>query len=131
MSKIRSKETIFELNFIKKISKRTRFKFETNVVDILGKPDIIFRKKKICIFLDSDFWHGWQFPRWRHKMKDSFWIRKIDSNRKRDRRITKSLRLSGWQVIRLWEHQIKYLPEESVREVILRLHSTKNKQKLK
>ena len=42
------------------------------VKDIKGNPDIVFRSKKICVFIDSDFWHCWQFPRWKKTFKMIF-----------------------------------------------------------
>lgn len=107
MSKIRSKKTAFENQFIASIKSNTRLPFQTNVSSIRGKPDVVFFGKKTCIFLDSDFWHGWQYPRWRHLLKNDFWRNKIYSNRLRDRRTTAYLRRNGWTVIRLWEHKIK------------------------
>lgn len=108
MSRIRSKNTLFERAFIKALKKRTPLKFFVNVTTIKGKPDIVFRKKRVCVFLDSDFWHGWQYPRWKHLLKDDFWRNKIEQNRERDRRNTAYLRRSRWAVVRLWEHQINF-----------------------
>jgi len=107
MSKIRSRGTQFEKNFTEELAKRVRVKFETNVTDLRGKPDIVFHKKKICVFLDSNFWHGWQYPRWKHLLKNDFWRVKIEKNRKRDRNTTRFLKREGWKVIRFWEHSIK------------------------
>lgn len=107
MSRIRSKNTKFELNFITELKKSTRKKFRTNVTQIKGKPDIVFDKDKICIFLDSDFWHGWQYPRWKHLLKNNFWREKIEKNRKRDRKTTGYLRKKGWMVVRIWEHNLR------------------------
>lgn len=106
MSKIRSKNTKFELAFAQELRKRTRFKFATNVSSLLGKPDIVFEEQRVCVFLDSDFWHGWQYPRWSHLLKDDFWRRKIVRNRTRDKAVSRRLRRAGWRVIRYWEHNI-------------------------
>ena len=107
MSKIRSKDTKLEREFISELKKVTRKKFQTNVTSIKGKPDIVFLKDKICIFLDSDFWHGWQYPRWKHLLKNDFWRNKIENNRKRDKKTTAFLRKNNWRVIRIWEHKLK------------------------
>ena len=107
MSKIRSRDTKFEREFISALKKATRKKFKTNVVSIKGKPDMVFPKGKICVFLDSDFWHGWQYPRWKHLLKNDFWREKIENNRKRDRKTTAYLRKNGWIILRFWEHEIK------------------------
>ena len=106
MSKIRSRDTKFEREFIDALKKSTRKKFRTNVVSIKGKPDIVFQKDKVCVFLDSDFWHGWYYPRWKHLLKNDFWRKKIENNRRRDRKISAYLRKNGWQVIRIWEHEL-------------------------
>lgn len=118
MSKIKSKNTKFEKEFIAVLKKFTNRKFKTNVSSIKGKPDIVFIKEKICIFLDSDFWHGWQYTRRKHLLKNSFWRKKIEATRKRDKKITIYLRNSGWRVIRIWEHEIKKNPEKAVNKII-------------
>lgn len=107
MTKIRSSNTKFEELFVCELKKRTKRQFKRNVADIKGKPDIVFEKEKLCVFLDSDFWHGWQFPRWKESLKNDFWREKIENTRKRDKKTTAYLRRSGWKVIRIWEHQIK------------------------
>ena len=106
MAKIRSKDTKLERNFIAKLKKATRKKFLTNVSVIKGKPDIVFLRDRVCVFIDSDFWHGWQYPRLKHLLKNDFWREKIENNRRRDRRTTIYLRANGWFVLRFWEHQI-------------------------
>jgi len=107
MSKIRSSNTQFESNFISALKKRTDKNFRTNARDLKGKPDIVFQKEKVCIFLDSDFWHSWQYPRWKKSLKNDFWKRKIENNRTRDRKNTAYLRSNNWRVIRVWWHKIK------------------------
>lgn len=121
MSGIRSKNTKFEEDFIRNLKKITKKKFLTNVSSVRGKPDIVFLKEKICVFLDSDFWHGWQYPRWKHLLKDDFWRTKIEKNRRRDRAVTTSLRRKGWQVTRIWGHNIKNVDYD----FILRLNQRK------
>jgi len=117
MSKIHSKKTKFEILFINKLKIATDVDFKTNVKVISGKPDIVFTKNKLCIFLDSDFWHGWQYPRWRHLLKNDFWRKKIENNRKRDKKITRLLKKSDWNVLRLWEHEINQDPISVIKKV--------------
>lgn len=112
MARIRSKGTKFENDFIFLLKKITRKKFQVNVPLIRGKPDVVFLKERICIFLDSDFWHGWYYSHWKHLLKNDFWRDKIENNRKRDKRVVKFLRYSGWKVLRIWEHQIKNSKDE-------------------
>ena len=118
MSKIRSKDTKFERTFLGVLEKSTRKKFQTNVTSIKGKPDIVFRKDKVCVFLDSDFWHGWYYPRWKHLLKNDFWREKIENNRKRDRKITIYLRKNGWKVYRFWEHNVKKDIKKLINKII-------------
>ena len=61
MSKIRSSGTKFEKDFITELEKHIKEPFVLNDKKIKGKPDIVFMDKKVLVFLDSDFWHGWQF----------------------------------------------------------------------
>ncbi len=117
MSKIRSKNTKFEEEFINLLRKEVSVKFTTHERTLKGNPDIVFSKKKICIFLDSDFWHGWQYPRWKHLLKDNFWREKIYMNRKRDVRNSQYLKRHGWKVVRLWEHQIRNFPVQSIKKI--------------
>lgn len=121
MSKIRSSNTKFEENFIYDLKKKTRKQFKRNVKDIRGMPDIVFEKERLCIFLDSDFWHGWQFSRWKESLKNDFWKNKIENTRKRDRKTTAYLRKSGWKVIRIWEHQLKKKNDEMIAKIISNL----------
>jgi len=107
MSLIRSSSTKFESDFIATLRSKTRKNFSTNDTSILGKPDIVFKKHKVCVFLDSNFWHGWQYPRWKHLLKNDFWRQKIERNRARDKKVTRKLRTEGWVVLRFWEHQLK------------------------
>jgi DNA mismatch endonuclease (patch repair protein) len=117
MSRIHSKGTRFEQEFLESLRKITKKKFQTNVTSIKGKPDIVFNKEKVCIFLDSDFWHGWYYPRWKHLLKNDFWREKIENNRNRDKRTTAYLRKNGWIVLRIWGHQIKTRNQEVITRI--------------
>ena len=121
MSKIRSKETSFERNFISILKKETKEKFKIFVTSIKGKPDIVFFKGRVCVFLDSDFWHGWQYPRWKHLLKNDFWRSKIENNRRRDKNISSYLKNQEWEIIRLWEHEIKANPKKCLDKIIKHL----------
>ncbi len=79
--------------------------FEQHAKDLPGRPDIVFRSEKVAVFVDGDFWHGWRFPLWKHKLALK-WQVKIDATRTRDARNIARLRRAGWTVIRIWEHQV-------------------------
>jgi len=71
--------------------------------DLPGRPDFVFRRVKVAVFVDGCFWHGcprhFRVPRTRTK----FWMEKIRGNKARDRRVSRELRASGWKVLRVWE----------------------------
>jgi DNA mismatch endonuclease (patch repair protein) len=80
-------------------------RFRRHVRTLPGQPDIVFTKKKVAVFVDGDFWHGWRLPAWEHTLS-LFWRHKLRANRARDRRNFRKLRSRGWKVIRLWQRQI-------------------------
>jgi DNA mismatch endonuclease, patch repair protein len=72
-----------------------------------GKPDFVFRKERLVVFVDGCFWHG---CRWHCRMPKSrldYWEPKIERNRQRDKRVRALLETKGWRVHRIWEHQLK------------------------
>lgn len=89
-----------------------------------GTPDFVFPRERLAIFVDGCFWHGCPkhatFPMTRRK----FWLRKLDDNKARDRRVNVALREQGWQVIRIWEHDLKSKHSRVVRKVLKALGST-------
>lgn len=123
MSKIRSKNTKFEEEFINLLNVAFPNKFVTHVRILKGIPDIVFEKQRVCVFLDSDFWHGWQYPRWKHLLKNDFWREKIIKNRQRDVRNTRLLKKAGWRVVRLWEHQVNTNPDRCIKKIRESLHN--------
>lgn len=78
--------------------------------DLPGRPDFVLRQHSLCIFVDGDFWHGWRFDAWRMKLSEH-WESKIAANKRRDELNRRRLRRAGWQVLRIWEHQIHDAPD--------------------
>lgn len=76
-----------------------------------GHPDFAFLKKRIAIFIDGCFWHGCPSCYRPPKRNVSYWKAKVELNKKRDRRIKRLLRRSGWKVLRIWECEL--LDDES------------------
>ncbi|MDO8872893.1 MAG: very short patch repair endonuclease [Methanoregula sp.] len=87
-----------------------------------GKPDIVFIKKKIAIFIDGCFWHKCPIDFQEPETRKEFWMKKINSNVERDKKITKKLQEEGWTVIRFWEHEVRKKPEEVIEKILLLLH---------
>lgn len=113
MRKIKSNKTTPEI-LLQKALRKEKIKFRKNCVAVTGKPDIALIDKKIAIFVDGEFWHGYRWKQKKKKIKDNrdYWIPKIERNIVRDRKNNKELRKSGWQVIRFWQQQlIKDLPK--------------------
>lgn len=73
---------------------------------LLGKPDFTFRCERVVVFVDGCFWHGCPKCYKRPKSNRKFWDTKIANNRKRDRLVNRELRRLGWQVVRIWQHQL-------------------------
>lgn len=105
MSRIRPKNSKMERAVFRSLRKR-RIYFTRHATDLPGRPDIVFRKLRIVVFIDSDFWHGWQFPRWEDTLPE-YWQEKISNTKKRDRKNARKLRRLGWTVVRIWEHELK------------------------
>jgi len=80
-------------------------KFRRHIRELPGKPDIVFPKERVAVFVDGDFWHGWRLPAWEHKLS-KFWRDKLRANRARDQRNFRRLRTNGWKVIRIWQHEL-------------------------
>src|SRR5271169_3037524 len=106
MQNIRSKDTRPEIIIRKELKKRKIY-FTQHVNTLVGKPDFVFRRKKIAVFIDSDFWHGHPKRCIMPKSNCSYWESKIEGNRRHDKTVNKQLKILGWRVIRIWEHDIK------------------------
>lgn len=81
-------------------------RFRRNLSSLPGKPDIVFSRAKVAVFVDGDFWHGWRYPLWKHKLTE-YWRNKIERNRRRDRYNFQRLRRRGWTVVRIWGHDVE------------------------
>jgi DNA mismatch endonuclease, patch repair protein len=77
-----------------------------NSTEVCGKPDFVFRAQQVAVFVDGCFWHGCGACKRIPGSNVSYWGEKIARNRKRDRKVTRALRESGWTVLRIWEHQL-------------------------
>ncbi|MCS6894397.1 MAG: very short patch repair endonuclease [Deltaproteobacteria bacterium] len=105
MSKIKSKDSRLEKAFRKALW-NAGLRYRKNPRRLFGKPDIALQKHKVVIFLDSCFWHGCG----RHcripSTKKNYWEKKINRNKFRDQEVTRHYRKMGWQIFRIWEHDL-------------------------
>lgn len=127
MSKIRGKGTKPEIKFRKALWAKG-FRYRANYKNLIGKPDIVFKKYKTVIFIDGEFWHGYNWKEKRQKIKSNrgFWIPKIERNMQRDEEVNASLEKMGYKIFRFWEHQIKKEFDNSFLKVIEYLGEQKN-----
>mgnify|MGYP000009444917 FL=1 len=107
MQAIKCKDTKIEILLRKELWSRG-VRYRKNSKDVFGKPDIVFKQKKVAVFCDSEFWHGynWEIKRDEIKSHRDFWIPKIEHNIKRDNEVNAALEASGWKVLRFWGDEI-------------------------
>lgn len=108
MQAIRNKDSGIELMLRKELWNRG-VRYRKNVKDVFGHPDLAFKGKKVAVFCDSEFWHGydWEKNRDAIKTRRDFWIPKIERNMQRDLEVNETLGKAGWTVIRFWGKEIK------------------------
>jgi len=107
MKAIKNKDSEIELLLRKELWNRN-IRYRKNVKSIYGHPDIAFIRKKIAVFCDSEFWHGYNWGELKdtiHTRRD-FWIPKIERNIQRDKEVTEQLTKDGWIVLRFWGKEI-------------------------
>lgn len=105
MARVKTKDGPLEVA-VRSALHRRGYRFRKHVKKLPGSPDVVFPTEKVAIFVDGDFWHGFEFEKWEGKLKD-FWRDKIRTNIARDERNFASLREAGWSVVRVWQHEIK------------------------
>jgi DNA mismatch endonuclease Vsr len=85
--------------------------------DLPGKPDVVYGRKRVAIFLDGCFWHGCPSCYRRPSSNRTYWDAKVRRNRERDRKRSAELRRLGWRVLRIWEHEARRSPDKCVTRV--------------
>jgi DNA mismatch endonuclease (patch repair protein) len=108
MSKIRGKDTKSELK-LRKALWAAGFRYRVNSKYLIGKPDVSIKKYKVAIFIDGEFWHGYDWQNKKEKIKSNrdFWIPKIERNMQRDREVNSKLTEMGYTVFRFWTKELK------------------------
>ncbi|EKE21991.1 MAG: hypothetical protein ACD_7C00083G0004 [uncultured bacterium] len=106
MSRIRSKDTKIEVVFRKALW-QSGFRYRKNSAKYFGKPDIVLKKYKTVIFLDSCFWHGCQKHFRMPATRKKYWDTKIERNKQRDNEVNQYYKKLGWKIFRIWEHDLK------------------------
>lgn len=124
MSQVKGKDTALEVRVRSELHKRG-LRFRKHVRDLPGRPDIVFSKARVAVFIDGDFWHGYRFSSWQHKVAD-FWKKKIAGNCERDARNRRRLRAMGWTVVRLWQHHLEKDFERCIGRVLSAVYNSQD-----
>lgn len=118
MRRIKSKDTKPEI-MLRKALWKNGYRYRKNYKKLPGKPDIVLTKYKICVFVDSEFFHGKDFKSGYHSSKykslkeqivagehAEYWLPKIERNIERDREVDTKLEALGWKVLRFWNKDV-------------------------
>ncbi len=108
MQAIKSRGTKDEVLLAKALWSRG-YRYRKNDKTVIGKPDFTFKRLKLAIFVDSEYFHGkdWETEKHRIKTNREFWWAKIESNIRRDELVNRELKNSGWTVLRFWSKEIR------------------------
>ena len=97
------------------------FRYRLNHPRLPGKPDIVMRKYRTCIFINGCFWHGHEGCKYYTipKTNTEFWVRKVQRNKERDNKVQHQLALMGWHIITIWECELKASKKEKTLESLV------------
>lgn len=129
MSAIRSTNTKAEIRLAKALW-NLGYRYRKNNRTIFGTPDLTFKKLKIAIFVDSEFFHGkdWENQKDRVKTNPEYWQKKIERNIQRDLEVTNYLESQNWKVLRFWSEQIEKNLEDCVSKIQSEIISRHNQK---
>jgi DNA mismatch endonuclease (patch repair protein) len=124
MAAIRSKNTRPELA-MRKLLRAAGLRYLIHRRGLPGRPDIVFPKERVAVFVDGDFWHGRDWPQrlaaGQFKTRRKFWIAKIERNIQRDKTVNFRLCALGWSVMRVWATDIQKDGPKIVKRLCARL----------
>ncbi|MGQ1890932.1 very short patch repair endonuclease [Thermophagus sp. OGC60D27] len=128
MQAVKNKGSKIEVMLAKELWKRG-LRYRKNDKTVFGKPDFTFRKYKIAVFVDGEFWHGkdWDTRKYDHKSNQEFWLKKIERNIERDKEVNTYLMNEGWQVLRFWGKEIKSELVNCVQKIEDKINEAKGK----
>ena len=90
---------------------------------IFGKPDFVFPKLRVTVFVDGCFWHKCPLHSSRPKQNTEFWETKLNRNRSRDHQVNRTLKATGWLVVRIWEHELTKKNQNRLKRRLQRVFS--------
>ncbi|WP_242941703.1 very short patch repair endonuclease [Eubacterium coprostanoligenes] len=108
MKAVKNKGSKIETMLQKELWRRG-LRYRKNAKQVYGTPDIVFIGKKVAVFCDSEFFHGYDWENKQNEIKSNrdFWIPKIERNMQRDSEVNEKLQTEGWTVLRFWGNDIK------------------------
>lgn len=107
-----------------------RFRTDRQIAETRYRPDVVFSKAKVAVFVDGCFWHGCPIHATWPKTNAAWWRNKIESNRRRDLESSKLLRANGWMVLRFWTHANMQLAARRVAKVLERRRTKQSIERL-
>ena len=116
MAAVRHEATSAEIALRRALRKEGLIGYRVNLRTLPGAPDVAFTRWRVAVFVDGAFWHGHprKFPE--DKMSE-YWLRKIERNKQRDRRVSRELRAMGWRVLRFWDFEVEADPARAVKRI--------------
>jgi len=127
MGKIRGKDTRPEVEF-RKLLWNAGVRYRKNDPSLPGKPDLVIRKHRLAVFIDGEFWHGynWEEKKPRIGHNKEYWIPKIEKNIARDSDANDRLKYLGFKVLRFWESEIRKNPAQCFLKVMKAIEENNN-----
>ena len=107
---------------------RLGLRYRKNSKTVFGKPDFSFKKYKVAVFVDGEFWHGKDWERRKNDIKSNreFWLEKIEHNIRRDAEVTGRLKAEGWTVLRFWGRELAKNPDAAAEKIQRVIHEKRN-----
>lgn len=115
MSRVRTRDTGPELALRRALWRVGIRGWRLHPKDVPGRPDLVFRRRRVAVFVDGAFWHG--HPDYYRGQSGPFWDEKIARNRARDARVNEELAVAGWTVVRLWDFEVETDPTASAERI--------------
>ncbi len=106
MSRVRSKGNVATEKKLLALFRENGIKGWRRNYPLFGKPDFVFPKKRVAVFVDGEFWHGHPTKGQIPETNSDFWRNKIERNKDRDRLVNKTLIGKRWKVVRIWQHEL-------------------------
>lgn len=131
MSAIKGKDTKEEV-LLSKALWHNGYRYRKNNKSVFGRPDLTFKKYKIAIFVDGEFFHGYNWEERKHKIQSNreYWIPKIERNIQRDKDVNKYLIENGWKVIRFWSTYVKKNLQDCIQIIKAEIECSQNSYKI-